>query len=77
MNSDIKPFLFTFFAVNEIKLHITDSTRADEFNARHAGKMLPPPINLGPESIEEIGEFGYHYYLVETWLKSWTGNVTP
>ena len=61
MNSDSKPFLFTFFVANEIKLHLTDSTRADEFTAKHAGKMLTPPLEPDPEPIEEIGEFEYHY----------------
>ena len=76
MNSDSKPFLFAFFVVNEIKLQLTNSTREDEFNAKHIGKMLTPPLEPGPEPIEEIGRFKYHYYLVEMWLKSWTDNVT-
>lgn len=57
---DCKPFLFTFFVANEIKLHMTDSTRADEFTADHVGKMLTPPLEPGPERMEEIGEFEYH-----------------
>ena len=76
MNSDSKPFLFTFFVSNEIKIQLTNSTRADEFTAKHAGKMLTPPLEPGPELIEEIGEFEYHYYIVEMWLKSWTNDVT-
>ena len=58
---DSKPFLFTFFVVNEIKLYLTNSTRADEFTAKRAGKMLMPPLEPGPEPIEEIGESEYHY----------------
>jgi len=57
---DSKPFLFTFFVANEIKLHLTDSAKADEFTAKHAGKLLTPPLEPGPERIEEIGEFEYH-----------------
>eukprot|EP00579_Thalassiosira_antarctica_P012651 CAMPEP_0201919674 /NCGR_PEP_ID=MMETSP0903-20130614/8495_1 /ASSEMBLY_ACC=CAM_ASM_000552 /TAXON_ID=420261 /ORGANISM="Thalassiosira antarctica, Strain CCMP982" /LENGTH=788 /DNA_ID=CAMNT_0048456255 /DNA_START=94 /DNA_END=2458 /DNA_ORIENTATION=+ len=57
---DSKPFLFTFFVANEIKLHPCDSSRADEFISKHAGKMLTPPLEPGPERIEEIGEFEYH-----------------
>jgi hypothetical protein len=57
---DCKPFLFTFFVANEIKLHMTDSTRADEFTADHVGKMLTPPLEPGPERMEEIGQFEYH-----------------
>lgn len=57
---DCKPFLFTFFVANDIKLHMTDSTRAEEFTAKHVGKMLTPPLEPGPERMEEIGEFEYH-----------------
>ena len=57
---DCKPFLFTFFVANEIKLHMTDSTRAEEFTAKHVGKMLTPPLEPGPERMEELGEFEYH-----------------
>eukprot|EP00956_Cyclotella_meneghiniana_P016241 scaffold25564_cov75-Cyclotella_meneghiniana.AAC.1 len=46
---DCKPFLFTFFVANEIKLHPTDSEKADEFTAKHA----------------EIGEFEYHEIDIE------------
>ncbi|KAL3811516.1 hypothetical protein ACHAXA_000420 [Cyclostephanos tholiformis] len=57
---DCKPFLFTIFVANEIKLHMTDSARADEFTSNHVGKMLTPPLEPGPERLEEIGEFEYH-----------------
>lgn len=57
---DSKPFLFTFFVANSIKLHPTDSERADEFTAKHAGKILTPPLEPGAERLEEIGEFEYH-----------------
>eukprot|EP00571_Detonula_confervacea_P016555 CAMPEP_0172311058 /NCGR_PEP_ID=MMETSP1058-20130122/13655_1 /TAXON_ID=83371 /ORGANISM="Detonula confervacea, Strain CCMP 353" /LENGTH=797 /DNA_ID=CAMNT_0013024115 /DNA_START=136 /DNA_END=2529 /DNA_ORIENTATION=- len=57
---DCKPFLFTFFVANDIKLHLTDSGRADEFTAKHVGEFLTPPCNPGPERMEEIGEFEYH-----------------
>jgi len=57
---DSKPFLFTFFVANEIKLHPTSSDKAVEYTAKHAGKMLTPPLTAGPERLEEIGEFEYH-----------------
>jgi len=57
---DSKPFLFTFFVANDIKLHPTDSSRADEFTAKHAGTILTPPLAPGPERMEEIGEFDSH-----------------
>lgn len=57
---DSKPFLFTFFVANDIKLHMTDSARADEVIEKHVGKMLTPPLEPGPERMEAIGEFEYH-----------------
>jgi len=57
---DSKPFLFTFFVANEIKLHPTDSSKADDFTATHVGKMLKPPLEHGVERMKEIGEFEYH-----------------
>lgn len=57
---DSKPFMFTFFVSNDIKLHPTDSDKADGFIAKHAGKMLTPPLEPGPERIEQIGEVEHH-----------------
>lgn len=58
---DCKPFLFTFFVANEIKLHPTDSAKADEFTEKHVGNLLTPPLALpGNERMAEIGEFEYH-----------------
>jgi len=62
---DSKPFLFTFYVSNDIKLHPTDSSRSDEFIKTHAGKMLTPPLEPGPERIEQIGEFEYHDVEIE------------
>jgi hypothetical protein len=62
---DSRPFLFTFFVANEIKLHPTDSSRADEFRQKHAGEMLTPPLEPGPERLEEIGEFESHVVEIE------------
>lgn len=57
---DSKPFLFTFFVANDIKLHPTDSSRADDFIANHAGGLLTPPLGPGPERMAEMGEFDSH-----------------
>ena len=57
---DTKPFLFTFFVSNDIKLHPTRAARADEFIADHVGEMLTPPLAPGPERMEQIGEFESH-----------------
>jgi hypothetical protein len=60
---DSKPFLFTFFVANDIKLHPTDSARADEFVQNHVGGMLTPP--LGSERMKQIGEFDSHIIDIE------------
>lgn len=57
---DSKAFLFTFFVANQIKLHPTDQSRADDFVASHAGGMLTPPLEPGPERMEQLGEFETH-----------------
>ena len=62
---DTKPFLFTFFVSNEIKLHPTDSSKADDFIAKHVGGMLTPPLSPGPERMEQIGEFESHTVDIE------------
>ncbi|KAG5175010.1 P-loop containing nucleoside triphosphate hydrolase protein [Tribonema minus] len=49
-----KPFLFTFFVSNEVKLHMTDAARVDEFIDKHMGsKLLFPPFSK--ERYQELG----------------------
>uniref|UniRef100_A0A7S4NA62 CP-type G domain-containing protein n=1 Tax=Odontella aurita TaxID=265563 RepID=A0A7S4NA62_9STRA len=60
-----KPFLFTFFVANDIKLHPTDVKKADEFVASHAGGMLTPPFEPGQKRMDEIGEFEPHDVVIE------------
>ena len=62
---DSKPFLFTFFVANEIKLHPTDSIKADEFRKKHVGEILTPPLAPGPERMEQLGEFESHVIEIE------------
>jgi hypothetical protein len=62
---DSKPFLFTFFVANEIKLHPTDACRADEFIQKHVGELLTPPLAPGTERMEQIGEFEDHVIDIE------------
>ena len=50
-----RPFHFTFFVSNDIKLHQTDSARADEIISRHIGKLMYPPAT--PERLAEFGPF--------------------
>ena len=49
-----RPFFFTFFVSNEVKLHPTDSSKAAEFVAKHVGTLLTPPSS--PERLAEIGQ---------------------
>ena len=62
---DTKPFLFTFFVANDIKLHPTDSAKADDFIKNHAGGMLTPPLDPGPERMRQLGEFESHVVNVQ------------
>lgn len=57
---DSKPFLFTFFVANDIKLHPTDVSRADDFVQKHIGEMLTPPLQPGLERLEQMGKFEEH-----------------
>jgi len=52
VGDDTKPFLFTFFVANDIKLHPTDSEKADAFREKHVGGMLTPPLVKREESWE-------------------------
>lgn len=62
---DSKPFFFTFFVANDIKLHPTDSSRAAEFIQKHVGELLTPPLAPGPQRLEEMGEFEEHVIDIE------------
>lgn len=62
---DSKPFLFTVFVANEIKLHLTDAERADTFIKKHTGDMLTPPLPPGEERLKQIGEFEDHIVDIE------------
>ena len=69
MVGDCKPFLFTFFVANQVKLHPTDVSKADDFVANHAGEMLTPPLAPGPERMKQLGEFETH--VVEIKGRGW------
>eukprot|EP00339_Tiarina_fusa_P013001 CAMPEP_0117062108 /NCGR_PEP_ID=MMETSP0472-20121206/43263_1 /TAXON_ID=693140 ORGANISM="Tiarina fusus, Strain LIS" /NCGR_SAMPLE_ID=MMETSP0472 /ASSEMBLY_ACC=CAM_ASM_000603 /LENGTH=768 /DNA_ID=CAMNT_0004781097 /DNA_START=193 /DNA_END=2499 /DNA_ORIENTATION=- len=62
---DCKPFLFTFFVANEVKLHPTDAMKADEFILKHAGGILTPPFQPGAERIADIGPLESHVVDIE------------
>ena len=62
---DTLPFLFTFYIANGVKLHPTKSARAEAFVRDHAGKMLTPPLEPGPERMAQIGEFEEHIVTID------------
>ena len=62
---DSKPFLFTFFVANEIKLHPTDSSKANDVLTKHVGTMLTPPLPPGPQRLEQLGELESHEIDIE------------
>ena len=58
-----KPFFFTFFISNEVKLHPTDSLRAQEFISKHLGGLLSPPHSQ--ERYAQLGPFKESYFEVQ------------
>jgi len=60
VSEESKAFLFTFFVSNDIKLHPTDTVKADDVLRKHAGEMLTPPLSPGKDRLKEIGEFEFH-----------------
>jgi hypothetical protein len=60
VKEDSKPFLLTFYVSNDITLHLTDSSKADEFIEKHVGESLSPPLSPGMERMKEIGEWDSH-----------------
>merc|ERR1711871_488854 len=50
-----KPFFFTFFVSNGIKLHPTDTSRIEEFSVKHAGSLIFPPSS--PKRVDELGPY--------------------
>uniref|UniRef100_A0A7S3DR38 G domain-containing protein n=1 Tax=Entomoneis paludosa TaxID=265537 RepID=A0A7S3DR38_9STRA len=57
---DSKPFFFTFFASNDIKLHQTALEKSEEVRLKHAGELLKPPLPPGPEGLDRLGEWEHH-----------------
>ena len=53
-----RPFLFTFYLANAVRLHPTDSAKVEAVLAKHAGGLLAPPASF--ERLAELGEFGRH-----------------
>ena len=59
-----KAFMLTFFVANEIKLHPTKASKADEILEKHVGGMLTPPFE-GGERMNQLGEFESHVLEIE------------
>jgi len=61
IGDETKPFLLTFYVSNDIKLHPTDSARADAFRAKHSGTpMLSPPVAQPMATMDMDGALEYH-----------------
>jgi hypothetical protein len=65
---DSRPFLFTFFVANDIKLHPTDASRADDVLRRHVGEMLTPPF--GADRLDQL-ERGMEEHIIEVKGTGW------
>lgn len=63
---DSRPFFLTFFISNEIKLHPTDSLKADEFIQKHIGSLVFPPASMA--RLEELSPFESKYFSVNSAL---------
>lgn len=50
-----RPFFFTFFVSNDVKLHSTTAEKADEIVQKHLGTLLLPPASV--ERYNEIGPY--------------------
>lgn len=69
---DSRPFLFTFFVANAIKLHPTDTLKAEEVLRKHSGTMLTPPLLSGQDRLEQLGPMELHEISIkgEGWKKA-------
>lgn len=72
-----RAFFLTFFVSNEIKLHVTDHNRADEYLKKHIGNLIFPPATL--ERLEAIGPFVESIVEVEgnSWKEAAADVVLP
>jgi len=70
-----KPFFFTFFISNEVKLHPTDAVNAENFLSKHIGTLVTPPLTQ--ERYQELGPFKDSYFEIEgdEWKKASTDVV--
>jgi len=57
-----RPFFFTFYLANAVKLHPTDTAKVDSVLKKHAGELLAPPASY--ERVQELGDFEEHTFHV-------------
>jgi len=62
-----RPFLFTFYLANAVKIHPTDSSKVEAMLEKHVGAMLAPPASY--ERLAELGEF--HETTLEVEGRGW------
>lgn len=65
-----KPFFFTFFVSNEVKLHQTMSSKVATFLEKHVGKLVTPPDS--PERMAELGPYETTEFTIhgDSWKKA-------
>lgn len=59
---DSRPFFFTFFVSNKVRLHPTDASRLEEIQEKHAGQLFFPPTSFS--RMQEIGPFVDKEYIL-------------
>jgi 30S ribosome assembly GTPase len=72
-----RPFFFTFYVSNEVKLHVTDATKAENFINDHIGNLIFPPQTL--QRLEALGPYKVVDLEIEgdSWEKAGSDIVIP
>eukprot|EP01032_Pedospumella_encystans_P012834 gene12834-14817_t len=65
-----RPFFFTFFTSSEVKLHVTQTVKVEDFIQKHVGELVLPPASL--ERYNEIGPYSSQDLEIsgDSWKKS-------
>ena len=69
---DSRPFFFSFFVSNKIKLHPTSASRVKKMREQHAGDAIFPPVSYN--RIEEIGPYEEREFVV--YGKGWKSSAS-
>jgi ribosome biogenesis GTPase A len=72
-----RPFFFTFFISNEIKLHVTKIEKVDQFIEKHMGELIYPPHSM--ERVQTLEPFESYPFKIDGigWNESSTDIVIP